>query len=153
MEIFKQFRLFFVIFILILCAVFYRSFSNSIFRYDAAKMALPSLQGENIITEEQIPGMMDKALIIDIGCSDSVLVKSVKNINKISPDSILDKKYTRKLLKHEGPIILLSSDNSTSAKIWMLLSQKGIRNIYILSYEKEFEALKYTLKADSLSMP
>ena len=153
MEIFKQFRLFSAIFILILIAVLYRSFAHSIFRYDAAKMALPSFHGENIITEEQITLLQDKALIIDIGCSDSVRVKSLNTTVKISPDSILDKKHTRKLLKHKGPIILLSSDNSTSAKIWMLLSQKGIRNIYILPYEKESEVLKYNLKPDSLSIP
>jgi hypothetical protein len=152
MEIFKQFRIFSAIFLLILITVLYRSFTNSIFRYDAVKMALPSFHGENIITEEQIPAMEDKALIIDIGSSDSIKVKSVKTIKKISPDSILDKKYTGKLLRHKGPKILLSSDNSISAKIWMLLSQKGIRNIYILPYEKDSEALKYNLKPDSLSI-
>jgi hypothetical protein len=152
MEIFKQFRLFSAIFILLLIAVLYRSFTHSVFRYDAAKMALPSLHGENIITEEQIALLEDKAFIIDIGCSDSVRVKSLKSICKISPDSIAEKRYTEKLLRHKGPIILLSSDNSISAKIWMLLSQKGIRNIFILSDKKEFEVLKYNLNPGSLSM-
>jgi len=32
----------------------------------------------------------------------------------------------------KGPVILYSNDISVSARVWMVLSQTGIKNIYIL---------------------
>jgi hypothetical protein len=57
------------------------------------------------------------------------------------------------MLKNKGPVILVSSENTISARIWMLLSQKGLKNIFILSEEKDFEVLKNKFRTDTLSIP
>jgi hypothetical protein len=52
--------------------------------------------------------------------------------------------------KHNGPVLLYSADPGLSARIWMLLSQMGRRNIYILTDSTDNEILKYKFRPDSL---
>jgi hypothetical protein len=141
------------VFLIVLFAVLYRSFNQSGFRYDATKLAVSSIHGSNIITEEQIAALQNDALIIELSSPGLLKGKYLDITMKINPDSILLKKNLRKIRNHQGPVILLSSENSISARIWMLLSQKGLKNILILSQEKDFEVLKNKFRPDSLSMP
>jgi hypothetical protein len=152
METLKKYRFVSAVFIILLAAVLYRSFSNSGFRYDAPKLAGQSFQGSNIVTEEQIPGFQN-ALIIDLNNSEILKDKYSEFTLKVNPDSILEKKCIRRILKNQGPVILVSSENATSARVWMILSQKGIKNIFILSEEKDFEVLKNKFRPDTLSAP
>jgi hypothetical protein len=141
METLKKYRFVSAVFLILLVAVLYRSFSHSGFRYDAPKLAGQSFQGSNIVTEDQIPGFQN-ALIINLNSSEILKDKYSEFTLKVNPDSILEKKNIRRIIKNRGPVILVSSENSISARIWMLLSQKGIKNIFILSEEKDFEVLK-----------
>jgi len=141
MDTFKKNRFVSAVFLILFVAVLYRSFSHSGFRYDAPKLAGQSFQGSNIVTEEQIPGFQN-ALIINLNNSEILKDKYSEFTLKVNPDSILEKKNIRRIIKNRGPVILVSSENSISARIWMLLSQKGIKNIFILSEEKDFEVLK-----------
>ena len=50
-------------------------------------------------------------------------------------------------------MILVSSENAISARVWMILSQIGIKNIFILPEEKDFEVLKNKFRPDTLSAP
>jgi len=152
MDTFKKNRFVSAVFLILFVAVLYRSFSHSGFRYDAPKLAGQSFQGSNIVTEEQIPGFQN-ALIINLNNSEILKDKYSEFTLKVNPDSILEKKNIRRIIKNRGPVILVSSENSISARIWMLLSQKGIKNIFILSEEKDFEVLKNKFRPDTLSVP
>lgn len=152
MDALKKYRFVSAVFLILLAAVLYRSFSHSGFRYDAPKLASQSFEGSNIVTEEQIPGFQN-ALIIDLNNSEILKDRFSEITLKVNPDSILDKKNIRRILKNKGPVILVSSENTISARIWMLLSQKGLKNIFILSEEKDFEVLKNKFRPDTLSMP
>ncbi len=152
METLKKYRFVSAVFIILLAAVLYRSFSHSGFRYDAPKLAGQSFQGSNIVTEEQIPGFQN-ALIIDLNNSEILKDKYSEFTLKVNPDSILEKKSIRRIIKNKGPVILVSSENAISARVWMILSQKGIKNIFILSEEKDFEVLKNKFRPDTLSAP
>ena len=131
MNTLKRYSFVSAIFLILLAAVLYRSFNNSGFRYDAPRLASGSLNGSNIITEEQIPGFQN-ALIVDMSDSDTMKGRYNEITLKVKPGSILEKKNIRRITKNKGPVILVSSENSISARIWMLLSQKGIKNIFIL---------------------
>jgi hypothetical protein len=152
MNILKKYGFVAAIFLILLLAVIYRSFSHSGFRYDASKLAGPTFQGSNIITEEQIPGYKN-ALIIELSNSDILKGRYNDITVEINPDSILERKNIRIIEKCKGPVILVSSENSISGRIWMLLSQKGLRNIFILSADKDFELFKKKFRPDTLSMP
>ena len=131
MNTLKKYSFVSAVFLILLAAVLYRSFNHSGFRYDAPRLASGSFNGSNIITEEQIPGFQN-ALIIDMSDSDILKERYNEITLKVKPDSILEKKNIRRIIKNKGPVILVSSENSISARIWMLLSQKGIKNIFIL---------------------
>ena len=51
-------------------------------------------------------------------------------------------------MKHDGPVVLTSSDPGLTARIWMLLSQMGREDLYIIS-DSENEVLKFKLETDS----
>ncbi|NLA49065.1 MAG: hypothetical protein GX876_06330 [Bacteroidales bacterium] len=54
----------------------------------------------------------------------------------MNPGSVLLRKNFRKIRKHDGPVILISSLPPVAARIWMIISQKGVRDVYILSREE-----------------
>jgi 3-mercaptopyruvate sulfurtransferase SseA len=39
----------------------------------------------------------------------------------------------REIRKNKGPVILVSGDTSVSARVWMVLSETGMKNLYILT--------------------
>jgi hypothetical protein len=152
MNTLKKYGFVSAVLLILLLAVIYRSFSHSGFRYDAPKLASSSFQGSNIITADQIPGYQN-ALIIELGNADILKGRYLEITLKINPDSILEKKNIGKIEKCKGPVILVSSENSISARIWMLLVQKGLRNVFILSEDKDFEVFRKKFRPDTISMP
>ena len=133
-------------------AVLVRTFGHGNFKYDAAKLAQPSVLRTNILTRDQLPGLRGKVMIIDLqpaGIPYGILPASLK----ISPDSILSKKYLDMIRKQKGPVVLSGSDYSVSARIWMVLRQMGIKEIFILAEDSNPEILKKEFRPDSISAP
>lgn len=153
MNLLKKYGIVSAIFLIILLAVLYRSFNHSGFRYDAPRHAESSIPGSNIITEEQITALKADLLIVDLGSKGLLKEKYNEIILEADPGSILQKKNIKKIERHNGPVILVSSENSISARIWMLLSQKGLKNLYILTQEEDSEVLKKKFRPDSVSKP
>ena len=153
MNILRQYWSVFAVLFIVLVAVLFRTFNPGSFKYDARKLAEPSVMRSNIITEDQVSELKSKKLINDIGTSGNVNEKFRDFIIKISPDSILEKNNLKIIRKQKGPIILAASENSVSARIWMLLSQMGLKNIFILSAESDPEELKSKFRPDTLSGP
>jgi hypothetical protein len=153
MNLLKKYGIVSAIFLIILIAVLYRSLNHSGFRYDAPKHAESSISGSNIITEEQIKAFQTDFLIIDLESTGLLKEKYNEITLEADPVSILRKKNIKKIERHKGPVILVSSENSISARIWMLLSQKGLKNLYILTQEEDFEVLKNKFRPDSISKP
>ncbi|MFZ0280149.1 MAG: hypothetical protein WAL29_00760 [Bacteroidales bacterium] len=153
MKLLKQYWLVLAILALVSAALLVRTFSCGNFKYDAEKLAEPSALRTNILQGDQIPALKGEIMTIDlqnIGPNNSPVIKSSL---KVDPDSILDRKYLDLIRKHKGPVILAGSDNSVSARIWMVLSQMGIKNLFILSKDSDPEVLKKEFRPDSLSGP
>jgi hypothetical protein len=55
----------------------------------------------------------------------------------MDPGLILEKENLSLIRKNNGPVILFSEDSSVSARIWMVLSEMGMRNIYILQEQAD----------------
>lgn len=133
MKFLKQYRIILSIFILVLILVLIRTLSPGNFKYDAVKWAEPSATGSNIINEAQMEAMTGKKLLVDMG-TEPVSANRFGNTSvRMEPGSILEKPQIRLIRKNKGPVILYSDNISEAAKLWMILSEMGIKDLYILS--------------------
>jgi len=135
MKSLKQYWLVVAIFLIVVLFVLFRSFSRHDFRYDAARWAGPSATGSNIITEEQMSALRGEILLITLGNQATVTGQLKDKTMIVNPESILEKGNLSVIRKNKGPVILFSDDSSLSARVWMVLSEMGMQNIYILHYE------------------
>jgi hypothetical protein len=150
MELIRKFRLVIAIVLPILILVLIRSFGVSHFKNDARKWAEPSINKSNIVKIEQVGSLKGEILMICLDKEADSIRKLSGELRNIPPDSILNKNHSSQIMKHDGPVLLYSSDPGLSARIWMLLSQMGRRNIYILTDSTDNEVLKYKFRPDSL---
>jgi hypothetical protein len=155
MKILKQYRLVIVILVTVLTLVIIRSVSTNHFKPDAKKLAEPSLMRSNLISNEEMAAISGEVLLINLGGVNAAGNEngSKTEVLSISPDAILDKSIIKRLSGFDGKIVLVSSDASVSARMWMLLSQMGIDNLYILTADKENESFKNKFRPDTLTRP
>jgi len=132
MKFIKQYWPVLPLFLLAVILVLIRTFSQKNFRYDAVKWAEPSAIGSNILTEDQIATLSGEILLISLGNEAAIDRQFQGNTMNINPESILEKTNLMRIRKNNGPVILYSGDNSVSARVWMVLSEMGMKNIYIL---------------------
>jgi hypothetical protein len=151
MDFLKKNKVSIAIVLTVLILVLIRSFSTNHFKSDAKKWAEPSFSKANIVSFSRIANFTGEKLIINLGSVNEDLNKSKITVLNISPASILDKNNIMLIKKHEGPVLLFSAEVGVSAKLWMILCQMGIKNIFILTNETDQENLKYKFIQDSIS--
>ncbi len=149
MEIIKKNLVVIVLVLVLLVLILIRSTGVNHFKSNAKSLAEPSVIQSNMITYDKVSTLAGEKLFINMS-GDMKNAQEFKAIN-ISPDSILIKKYFNPIMKHDGPVILYSSEPGISARIWMLLSQMGRTSIFILANSSDNEILKYKFVPDSLS--
>lgn len=112
--------------------VLIRALNPGIFRYDAVKWAEPSVTGENIVTPGKLSATGDNILfvILDPDCQVPDMTGAVKLT--AAPGDLFSGENIRKIRKNKGPVVLCSEDMSVSSRVWMVLSETGIRQLYIL---------------------
>lgn len=140
--------------LLILLLVIVRSSTSNHFKSDARKYAQPSFGHAVILSDEQIGQITGNRLFIflDEGTAINSKKSAQGEILIIPPADLLDKANLKKILNHKGIILLESEDPALSARIWMILSQMGRDNLFIVS-DDEPEVLKYKFRPDSLIRP
>jgi len=149
MSFIKKYRFILAIVMPILILIIFRFYGSNHFKPDAGKWAAPSLTGTNLVSVENFSSLPGKKLIIMLDNSRYSTFADGDSFN-ISPDSILLSTNIKMMKKNDGPILLVSSESSSAAKIWMILSQMGVRNLYILG---EPEVLKYEFRPDTIARP
>lgn len=138
-----------VIILIILVLGIVRSLSANHFKNDARRWAEPSVTQSNTITMRQFAALTGQNLLINLD-KDTVGIREImRKALTITPDSILNKNNINRIMKHEGPVFLFSSEPGMSARMWMILSQMGRINIYILTNNPDNEILKYKFRPDS----
>lgn len=149
MNFIKKYRFILAIVVPILILIIFRAYGSNHFKPDAGKWAAPSLTGTNLVSVENFSSLPGKKLIINLDNSRSSTFADGDSFN-ISPDSILLSTNIKMMKKNDGPVLLVSSESSSAAKIWMILSQMGVRNLYILG---EPEVLKHEFRPDTIAGP
>ena len=69
------------------------------------------------------------------------------NLITVPTSNLLDRKFLRRLNKHEGIVAIVSEDAGLAAHAWMILTRKEFDNIKILDVS-ENETLRYTFKPE-----
>jgi hypothetical protein len=137
----------------VLILVLIRSFGTNHFKAGAKKWAEPSVSRSNIISQDQIGDLPGKKLIINLEEKGNGLHDLKNEIVYVRPDSVLSNRNLTIIQKNSGPVLLFSSESGVSAKVWMLLSQLGYTNIYILTADPDNEVIKNKFRPDTLVRP
>jgi hypothetical protein len=153
METLKTYKAVVIIIVVVLILVIIRLAVPGRFRPDAEKWARPSFYGSELITPEDFASLPGDNLVIAL--DDQAVSEIPPDISKvrIAPDSILAAGNLKLVRKNEGPVALVSADPSLSAKMWMLLKQMGIKDLYIMTSENDNEASKNKFRPDTLFRP
>ena len=123
--------------LLVITLVLTRTFTRNSFRYDAPRWAEPSVSGANLLTEEQAVALDGKILIVTPDEPGSPGNDINADIISVKPESVVERDNLSEIREHRGPVLLYSKDISVSARVWMVLSELGIRNIFILNQEED----------------
>jgi hypothetical protein len=137
----------------ILVLVLIKSSGTNHFKSDAKKWAEPSFKRSNIVFGDQADSLPGEKLIINIGEGNYGNDILSANTLYLPADSILSKDNIRTIRNHNGPVLLFSSKATVAARVWMILSQMGYRNIYILTNDTDNELLKQKFRPDTLVRP
>jgi hypothetical protein len=153
MNIIYKYKVVLIVVLPILILVLIRTISDNQFRKDAKRWVEPSVKGSNIITNEQLITLTGGILFINLAEEQTVPGRMQRDVLNIPAESILLKNNLKVIRKHKGPILLSSANVAVSARIWMVLSQLGYRNIYILNEDPDNEILKNKFRRDTLVRP
>lgn len=153
MELIKRYRVLIAVVLPILILVLIRSFATYHFKSDAVKWAEPSVLRSNIISFDKALSLPGNKLFVNlVGKNGVIITPGMKSIN-IPADSILNKKVLHSMKNNVGPVLLHSDEEGFSARVWMILSQLGRSNIYIVTDDPENEVMKNKFRPDTLIRP
>ena len=150
MEVIKNNRVLIIIVLTLLVLILFRSSGLNHFKNDAKKWAEPSVAQSNLITVGKVRSLAGKIMFINLDKGEKSAPDIQGEFQNIQADSVLRKDHITVILNHNGPVLLYTSDHGLSARIWMLLSQMGRNNIYILTNDADNEVLKYKFRPDTL---
>jgi hypothetical protein len=150
MELLKKFKVVIALVLIVLILIVVRSTGKNHFRNDAKKWAETSFRRANTMNPEQAKLLKGNILIINLDKNTNPVLEIAGNIKNIPADSILSRVNIKTILKNDASQVLLySSEPALSARVWMILSQMGCKNLYILTSDTDNEVLKYKFVPDS----
>jgi hypothetical protein len=153
MKILKKYIIVIAISLPVLILITIKTFNTSGFKYDAKRWSVPSFDGSNLVSSSDTDSLQgDKLIVILDSTGNKEPDKSLLRV-MIPPDAILQRKNLKLIREHKGPVLLCSADPSLSARIWMIISQTGLRNIYVLTTDKDNERFKSNFRPDTLTRP
>lgn len=153
MKILKKYILVIAIILPVLIMVTVRSCNMTGFKYDAKKRAMPSFSNSNLVSLNNTEKLSGEKLIVNLDKEIFVSTGTSIPVINIPPGEVLFRKNLRTIKHRNGPVLLHASDPALASRIWMILSQTGIRNIYILTEENDNEAFKNIFRPDTTVRP
>lgn len=145
---FSNLRIVLLILLVVLILVLVKTLGKNGFKQDA-KIAVETVNSNNfLVLPNDLKNKEKQYLIVSL---DESSFQQFENSVNIPFENLLDDKNLQKLKETESNILLVSADNSISAKAWVILNQLKIRNVYILSTEENPEVLKYEFRPDTVT--
>lgn len=153
MEFVKKYKIPVIVTGVAIILVLLRTFSLDHFGSDATMRAKPSVDHSVIISANHLRTLSGDILVLNLARNENLFKNLPGQILKIPADSVLGKRNLKKIFSHKGPLLVVSTDNAVSARIWMILSQMGRKDIFILTDDEENEVLKHKFRSDTLTRP
>jgi len=116
---------------LLLTLIVVKGITHNHFRNNAEKWSEKSFDRSNLIDLKGLQTFKADILLINLNSKEQIQSKNITATLDIEPDQILENSNFRTIHDHKGIIVLASDDQAVSARIWMLLSQMGIKQLYI----------------------
>jgi hypothetical protein len=116
------------------------------FKHDAKSTIVAVNSNNFMISANDLEKNKSEYLIVEMDESGS---QRFENSLKISFEKLLDELNLQKLKLTESNILLVSADNSTSVKAWVILNQLNFENVFVLCEDENPEVLKYKFQPDT----
>jgi hypothetical protein len=153
MNLINRYRILIAVILPVLILLMLKTCRSGSFKYDAKKWSEPSFDDSNVIIGTKIGTLSGEKLIVKLDNNYIKLDEKAAAIVHIAPDSVLSRKYLNKIRYHKGPVLISSSDPALSARIWMVISQTGCNNLYIMTSSNDNEVHKNEFRPDTLVSP
>lgn len=146
MEKLKGLKVVLLVLLVVFVLVIVKITSKNGFKQDAQE-AIEAVESNNFqVTGEELKGIENQYLIIDLSESGS---SQFENSIKVPFKKLLEESTLQKLKETENKILLVSNDNSVTAKAWVILNQLGFKNVFVLSDNENPDVLKYEFKSET----
>ncbi len=152
MNLINRYRIIIAFVVPLLLLLSIRTCRSGSFKYDAKKWAESSFDNSNIINVSEVAKLSGEKLVVCLDDSYNKMDDKSASVH-ISPDSVLNRKYLSRIKDHKGPVLISSSDPALSARIWMVISQTGCSNLFILSGSNDNEVFKNEFRPDTMIRP
>jgi hypothetical protein len=150
MHVLKKYKIVILVILPILVMVLIKLFSSYPYKYDVQRWIHPTLNNSNLITKSMIDSMKGNVMIVELNDSAISIKNNKKDVLHFPPTSIFEKEYIGKIQKHKGPVILYSENPAVSARVWVILSQMGYKNLFILTDSVDNEVIKCKFQPDTI---
>lgn len=134
----------------VIILVLIRALNVGHFKNNISGLAQQSVNHSVIISENQINQLGGDIFLVRLDRKENILKEKHWKTLNVAVDSVLAKKNLKKIFSHKGPVLLISSEIGVSARIWMVLSQMGRRDILIFTDDPENEVFKNKFLPDTL---
>jgi rhodanese-related sulfurtransferase len=145
----RQYGIIFFVVLAVVILVLVRSLSPGHFKQNARKLAEASFTNSNTMSREKLGTLRTSSLIVDLSDHDKLPKNPPAGAVNIPFRSLLEKAGQKVIHEFKGPVFLYSENPGTSAKAWIILSEMGYRNLYILTDEPDNEVMKYKFLPDT----
>ena len=133
-----------------------RSLTGNHFKTDAELHARPSYNHSIVVTHQQVDVMPGNKLMInldgEVNHPTGVENPTIEELHS-DPELILNRGFRKRIMNFKGNVFLVSDDPSLSSGLWMILSQMGRKDLFIVSDNADPEVFKYEFRPDTLILP
>ncbi len=151
-ELIGKYRWVLLILLLIVLLLLSRLYIGDHFKPGAEKNAIPALSESNTMDLSQIELSNPKVILVYLDDVSVLEINAQLDVFVYEPEELISSQNIRELRKLKVPIVLVSEDPSVSARTWMLLAQKGVKNIFIYSEQGSVDSFKNEFRPDTLNV-
>ena len=137
-----------IITLLIIIIVVVRSSSSARFRQGSEQYALPALTENNNMMSKEVEKLESGTLLILDNSDVNLTNQSLERIY-FSLDNAGSRDLLQSVRKSPIPVVLVANSVNIESKMWMLLAQRGIKDLVIYRESEDDTVLKYEFRPDT----
>lgn len=144
----KNSKIILIITLIIIIVVVVRSLSSDRFRQGSEISALPALVGENNMTPEEVEKLETGTLLVLDNSDQGLINQSLKRIY-FSLENAGSKDLLKSVRKSPLPVVIVANSANLESRLWILLSQRGVKDLMVCREAGDETVLKYKFRPDT----